>query len=294
MEVLQTPKGKYTTVGKLGRDLFGYVRVLQDVTGARLALRTIPWFDESEAHRNAFQKRKIEELISLSHPSIAKYREVLGSEGRNSDILDEQGRPCVKLLMEFGKDPWRYYIYSLMNANGFDGKKDQIRLLLLDCLRGLDYLESKEVTHGGITPVNITLTLCHGRYTYQIVDLGNMDPVGPGESFLGPGRYDAPERHKLRTGKRRYKEHIWSLFVIIAEAYDREFRETLRTRPTRDIIEHVQRVSELAKFEPLRPMACLNPDERVSAGDMLDMMFGGEGRSTPGTLENRGHIDWPI
>lgn len=92
----------------------------------------------------------------------------------------------------------------------------------------------------------------------------------------------------------RYKKHIWSLFVIIAEAYDREFRETLRTRPTEDIIEHVQRVSELAKFEPLRPMACLDPDERVSAGDMLDMMFGGEGRSTPGTPENRGHIDWPI
>lgn len=67
MEILQTPKGKYTTVGKLGRDLFGYVRVLQDVTWARLVLRTIPWFEESEADNNAFQKRKIEELIGLSH-----------------------------------------------------------------------------------------------------------------------------------------------------------------------------------------------------------------------------------
>lgn len=123
----------------------------------------------------------------------------------------------MKLLMQFGKDPWRYYIYSLMNANGFDGKKDQIRLLLLDCLRGLDYLESKEVTHGSITPVNITWTLCHGRCTYQIVDLGNMDPVGPGESFLVPGRYDAPERHKLRTGKVREIPHPteqWNLLLI--------------------------------------------------------------------------------
>lgn len=67
------------------------------------------------------------------------------------------------------------------------------------------------------TPVNIAWSLCHGLDTYQIVDLGNMDPVGHGDSFLGPRRYDAPELYKLRTGKVREIPHPteqWGLLLI--------------------------------------------------------------------------------
>ena len=47
-----------------------------------------------------------------------------------------------------------------------------------------------------------------------------------------------------------------------------------------EIIQAAEDAAEDSRFTELRPMAILNPDERASAGDMLDKLFQGEGRIT--------------
>jgi len=89
------------------------------------------------------------------------------------------------------------------------------------------------------------------------------------EFFSNPGILQTP------------KVDVWSLFVTLAEATN---VDGFRQKPFNTNELRVRRVEEATHspdFGLLRDMAIVDPSRRASAGEMLDKLFNGEGRSTP-------------
>lgn len=73
---------------------------------------------------------------------------------------------------------------------------------------------------------------------------------------------------------------VWSFFVTLAEVFNANgYRDKAITKEA-EIIPAVEDAAKAESFEQLRPMAIVDPNQRASAGDMLDTMFNGEGRTT--------------
>ena len=85
---------------------------------------------------------------------------------------------------------------------------------------------------------------------------------------------------------------VWSFFVTLAEVFNANGYRDKAITTEAEIIPAVEDASKAKGFEQLRPMAIVDPEQRASAGHMLDAMFEGEGRtiaaqSKPVTREER-------
>ena len=73
---------------------------------------------------------------------------------------------------------------------------------------------------------------------------------------------------------------VWSLFVTLAEVFNANGYRDKAIRTEAEIIPAVVDASKATGFEELKPVAIVDPEQRASAGHMLDAMFNGEGRTT--------------
>lgn len=73
---------------------------------------------------------------------------------------------------------------------------------------------------------------------------------------------------------------MWSLLVTLFEVYNtHNFRDTLYNSP-HEVVATLQAICGEEDWKLLQPMSRIDPLERASAGDMLDLVFQGNGRVT--------------
>ncbi len=86
-----------------------------------------------------------------------------------------------------------------------------------------------------------------------------------------------------RLGRQTPKLDVWSFFVTLAEVFDANGYRDRNIATEKEIIPAVLEAAQAENFQYLRPMAVVDPNQRASAGDMLDHLFNGEGRTTTTT-----------
>ena len=162
--------------------------------------------------------------------------------------------------------------------------------LLRDMLQALDYLACKGIIHRDVKPENILYTLLPtGGYKYQLADFGLSNMIADARTGVGSPIFMAPE---LATNPENQtsKLDIWSLFVTLVYALNVDgFRDKpLQTNSLR--VKAAQEAANVGIFHKIRDMAAVDPGRRAAAGDILDRLFKGEGRTSPrNQIEPRSH-----
>lgn len=179
-------------------------------------------------------------------------------------------------------------ITSLKQGNITDLKEyfredlSRINTLLHHMLQALDYLAVEGITYCNVCPKNILYTeRPDGSYNYQLnnssfacIDRTNrLHP--PNCWFVAPElRGDLSRDHTLKAA-------VWSLFTTIVFTLDlgRIQGSCAKGSP----ISIPDATYHAAKFfsDPIKAMAEPSPDARPTAGELLDQVFGGEGRAMP-------------
>jgi serine/threonine protein kinase len=154
-------------------------------------------------------------------------------------------------------------------------------ILLFQMLKALDCLANEGMIHRDVKPENILFTpLSSGDYLYQLADFGLANMAANAQTYAGTEPYMAPEVYSGSGQPQTVKMDIWSLFVTAAYAMN---AAGYRRKPRRNLEQVLKAVGEAAMWPRLQmfhEMASENPDDRATAGDMLDKVFHGRGRTT--------------
>lgn len=193
-------------------------------------------------------------------------------------------------------------VHTLMHNGVYKNRPMAARVLLRDMLEALDYLAHKGFIHGDVKPENILYKEAPSseeEYEYQLADFSLASEVTNARMRGGTWEYMAPElmateleaRELIDTGEviHTEKADVWSLFVTVAVVLDpdnmlaklraaRPFEDSF-ARPQR-IIQTIQEAACQETLRPLKAMADCKPRLRATAGYMLDLRFGGRGRTT--------------
>lgn len=149
-------------------------------------------------------------------------------------------------------------------------------------LQALDYLANEGMIHRDVKPENILFAPSSPRtYQYKLADFGLANLADNAQTYAGTEPYMPPEVDLDSLGPQTVKIDVWSLFVTLAYAMN---AAGYRRKPRHTREQVFKAVSEAANWKWLRPfreMAIEDPNRRATAGDMLDKVFRGRGRTTP-------------
>ncbi|KAM0341673.1 hypothetical protein ACHAPU_009919 [Fusarium lateritium] len=241
------------------------VKCIDLYTGHCVAVKTV--VDSIRGRYREEGETRKEITTDLDHPHIIQFLQV--------EIIFDY----FHLVMELQEGD-ASHLASTKEVNKsrclFEDADDIGRPLLHQMLQALDYLASKDIIHRDVKPHNILYRRINDSYHYRLADFG-ISTVAPHaldgngtKLFMAPEVKDMSHRIAHTT-----KIDVWSLAASIGWIfnakvyYTYEFRIDPGTHAITDewmeVIEHM-----LDEF----------PSWRWSAGEVLSLMFEGEGRVT--------------
>ncbi|KAM5170740.1 uncharacterized protein ACMZJ9_003615 [Mantella aurantiaca] len=211
------------------------------------------------------------------------------------DILGQCQHPNVLKLIEadyWGRQLWIMVEFcaggaldAAMMELGHGLSENQIRVVCLQTLQGLQYLHSQKIIHRDLKAGNILLTQ-HGDI--RLADFGvsavNSQMLQRRSSFIGTPYWMAPEVVICETCKDApydYKADIWSLGVTLIELAETQPPHH-EMNPTRVLLKILKSQPPSLKYHHLWSPdfksfhhKCLqrNPQDRSSASELLEHPF---------------------
>ncbi|KJZ75827.1 hypothetical protein HIM_04651 [Hirsutella minnesotensis 3608] len=257
---------------KIGEGGFGTVLKAIDLDSGHFI--AVKYFKIENERDVAKIHREIQTMQTLKHPQIIEF---LGYAG-----FDENEKIAVppQLFMPLRSGSVRDLLPLA------PGSENSIcRRLTGQMLSALDYLSSRDLCHRDVKPANILYHIGQTSedYRFQLADFGLAKHSDLAVMECGTRIFAAPELHPdygLTKYRQSPKMDVWSLFVTIASVYlFAKFDERkLAQGPYSQIVAFVQ--ESLEPLSGMKEMACLNPEERASAAQMLIKHFGGKGLTT--------------
>ncbi|EYU19618.1 hypothetical protein MIMGU_mgv1a021441mg [Erythranthe guttata] len=188
---------------KIDEGTYGTVYMAKDnKTGETVALKKVKMDAEKEGFP-VTSLREINILLSLHHPSIVDFKEVVvGSEIDNVYMVMEYMEHDLKAFMEMMIRPY---------------SQSEVKCLMLQLLEGIKYLHDNWVLHRDLKTSNLLL---NNRGELKICDFGLSRqygrPLKPYTPLVVTLWYRSPE---LLLGAKEYSTAIdmWSLGCIMAE-----------------------------------------------------------------------------
>lgn len=176
------------------------------------------------------------------------------------------------------KVPLRYIVIEYIKGKPLDKiltspqplNEKEATKILVDCLRGLQFLHAKNIAHRDIKPANIMLRIQSDREPQAVlVDLGLAcfrGEIIQGKvecsGFAGTLNYIAPEIRQQRVQRNVYswmKSDVYALGLVAKELFAKSsYQAHSETRVTAVVME----------------MLSQNPQERPSATEALQMLTG--------------------
>ncbi|RMZ67684.1 calcium calmodulin-dependent kinase [Pyrenophora seminiperda CCB06] len=256
----------------LGRGSFGEVHKAVNIdSGAFFAIKLVKWpLGGIQSKQYQMLKREVVTIARLSHPNIAEFISAQGEGGPNLEIFT---------VLREGN------IEDLIKKELFKRHPNLAMSLLNQMLQALDYLAVMDTIHRDIKPANILYqSLTGGNYTFQLTDFGLCNSIIDARTFAGSPIFMAPEMFSemfSETPRQTFKVDVWSLFVTLVYTLNvNGFREKQFATPA-SCISAVQEAANDVHFRGIYDMAIIDPEARASAGDMLNKLFNGNGRSIP-------------
>ncbi len=166
----------------LGGGAYGDVYQATDRLGRRVALK---FYSRSQSQKYSLEK-EIKRAVAFNNPNICRYITYFVL-----DSVNEVGQPVktevgVMELAEEGR------IDKYLRSH-----PQYRRKLLVDILRGLGYLHSKQVIHRDLKPANVLISVEDGVPVAKIADFGvsrSSAVTSGGVSVMGTFDYMAPEQ----------------------------------------------------------------------------------------------------
>ncbi|QLI71309.1 Mitogen-activated protein kinase kinase kinase 2 [Metarhizium brunneum] len=254
---------RYSYRDMIGSGAFGEVWKVANVdSGEWLAVKRVKR-PHLQSYNHVLLKREVETLSRICHRNVIEYKSAVWA--------DEH----FEIFMAFRPGN----VEDLIRRDLFIKKRTAADAFVHQMLQALDYLASESIIHRDIKPENILYSpMPDGGLLYQLADFGLANIVADARTFAGSRLYMAPELENSPDSPQTPKMDVWSLFVTLAYALN---GAGFRQKPLHNTPLRIKAIQEAAnEFRPLRDMAHVDPRERATAGDMLDRLFAGEGRTT--------------
>ena len=180
--LMGNPLGDYTEIKTLGRGHFGCVKLVQDKSGNKFALKEIIIKGEKNEKKHLNRETKIP--LKLSHKNIIKYYKSFEYEGK------------VYILAEYYES--QNLEEFIMKSMPIHFKQDLIIYIFRQILEGLKYLHSEGIAHRDIKPDNILINF---QNQIKITDFGlaaylegkDKGDLAGGKTQVGTASYGPPE-----------------------------------------------------------------------------------------------------
>ena len=166
--------GRYRVVGPIGRGGMGGVYEVEDVTGARFALKS-PIVDVGGSSDATVRfAREANALRMLDHPNLVAA----------TDVFVDQG--CLCLVMEKVTGRTLYAAIAAARAEGRPGLPPRKALVLTrQILEGVGHAHAQGIVHRDLKPDNVLLVDMGGWERAKIIDFGLVKLVGDAAAAYG-------------------------------------------------------------------------------------------------------------
>lgn len=263
----------YEVIGqKIAFGAFGKVyRTRNTDTGVMMAMKVVSVAGQpNEEDHLTRLKNEVDVLARSRHDHIVKF---ITSEGWS--------RSVVRIFMTL-KDGT---LGSLALQSSSSSIRHIYKTALDHMLQALDYLAAKDIMHRDMKPDNVLYSTVQGRFHFQLGDFGLAAEAGNSRGYYGTPIFMAPE--VIYGDIQTAKLDVWSLYVSMVWVLDDQgFREKcLQLEINRGAERLFQGISNLlwpipTRLRNIQDMIKFDASSRASAGDMLEQLYQGRGRTT--------------